>query len=81
MSVTIIRPKTEDIDPVKVRILERAIVDICVAAGMKPERTIRPGHPEDEPEDFFQQVLNNNVAWHERQKNKDPSNNTASNTK
>ena len=73
MSVTIIRPKPEELDPVKVRILQRAIVDICLAAGMEPERKIRPGHPEDEPKDFFQQVLEDNIAWHERQKNKDPS--------
>lgn len=73
MSVTIIRPKPEELDPVKVRILQRAIVDICLAAGMEPERKIRPGHPEDEPKDFYQQVLEDNIAWHERQKNKDPS--------
>lgn len=73
MSVTIIRPKPEELDPAKVRILQRAIVDICLAAGMEPERKIRPGHPEDEPKDFFQQVLEDNIAWHERQKNKDPS--------
>lgn len=73
MSVTIIRPKPEELDPVKVRILQRAIVDICLAAGMEPERKIRQGHPEDEPKDFFQQVLEDNIAWHERQKNKDPS--------
>ncbi len=73
MSVTIIRPKPEELDPVKVRILGQAIIDTCIAAGVKPERVVRPGHPEDEPKDFFQQVYEDNVAWHERQKNKDPS--------
>ena len=73
MSVTIIRPKPEELDPVKIKVLERAIVDICIAAGVKPERTIRPGHPEDEPKDFFQQVLEDNIAWHEKNKNTIPA--------
>lgn len=73
MSVTIIRPAPEELDPVKIKVLERAIVDICIAAGVKPERTIRPGHPEDEPKDFYQQVLEDNIAWHEKHKNKIPA--------
>lgn len=73
MSVTIIRPAPEELDPVKIKVLERAIVDICIAAGVKPERTIRPGHPEDEPKDFYQQVLEDNIAWHEKHKNKIPT--------
>ena len=61
MPVTIIRP--EKVDPVKVKILEKAIIDICVAAHVEPARIVRPGHPEDKPEDFY-----TNEAWHERRR-------------
>ena len=43
MAVTIIRP--EKVDPIKVKILEQAIIDICVAAHVEPARSVNPGHP------------------------------------
>ena len=66
MPVTIIRP--EKVDPVKVKRLEKAIIDICVAAHVEPARIVRPGHPEDKPEDFYTQVVRDNEAWHERRR-------------
>ena len=66
MAVTIIRP--EKVDPIKVKILEQAIIDICVAAHVEPARIVRPGHPEDKPEDFYTQVVQDNEAWHERRR-------------
>lgn len=69
MIVKIIRPET--VDPVRVEILRQAIIQTCIAAKVKPARTIREGHPEDEPEDFYEQVKRDNEEWHKRMKEKE----------